>query len=56
MRNVKSFNLRMQKEIWMWLKSQSVVEELSMTDIVIHLIEKYKNKCEKVLTNKDALV
>lgn len=56
MQEIKSFNLRMNREIWEFLKIQSVVENSSMTQIIVELINKYKKTYEKKLTCKDALV
>lgn len=42
----KIFNMRLPKETWMFLKVDSLDKELSMTDIVYTLIDKYKKREE----------
>jgi len=39
---MKSFNLRLPKDIWLYLKKESIDKETSMTDIILHCIEKHK--------------
>lgn len=50
--NIKTFNLRIQKDLWVFLKKKSTEQECAMTEIISKLIRSYKNKCEKHLTGK----
>ncbi len=56
MEQSKTMNIRISKDFWAFLKKKSVDRELPMNSIIIECIEKYKNKCEKKLTDLDANV
>lgn len=51
--DLKSFNLRLPKETWRFLKKVSFMQEKTMTDIVNQCIEKYKKNFENKLTECD---
>lgn len=51
--NLKHFNMRMDKELWLFIKNASAAQDISMGDLIINLVEKYKSKIEKKLTTKD---
>jgi len=51
--DLKHFNIRMPKDIWMFLKTTAATNEVSMTEIVVACIEKYKKSFESRLTDKD---
>lgn len=44
---LKYFNMRLPKDVWMFLKHSAVSQELSMTDIIVTSLEMYKKKLEK---------
>jgi hypothetical protein len=50
MGGIKCFNVQLPVEIWSFLKKDSVERQETMTKIIIELIQKYKNKKEKMLT------
>jgi len=56
MEDIKPFNLRIEKDLWVFLKKHSVDQDCSMTEIIGKIIRKYKNKCEKNLTLTDTKV
>lgn len=43
----KAFSVRLPKEIWMFLKRQSIDKEIPMAQLISSCLEKYKKKCEK---------
>lgn len=47
---LKNFNMRMPKEIWLFLKHTSAHKGISMTDIIVACVEKYKKRIESKLT------
>lgn len=51
---MKSFNMRIEKGLWMFLKSEAAASETTMTDIISACVEKLKKKKEKKLTLKGA--
>lgn len=53
---IKNFNMRIPKELWMFLKSEAASKETSMTDIIVACVGKYKKRIEKKLTTQDANV
>ena len=53
----KTFNVRLKKELWMFLKKEAANKETSMAGLIESCIIKLKNKAEKkVLTTSDANV
>ena len=44
---LKTFNLRVPKEMWIFLKRCAAEEETSMTNIIIRCIDSYKRKIDK---------
>lgn len=46
----KNFNLRMSRDLWIFLKERSARSEISMTEIILYCVEKYKKKFENKLT------
>lgn len=50
---IKNFNMRIAKELWMFLKSEAAAKETSMTDIIVACVEKHKKNIEKKLTRTD---
>jgi hypothetical protein len=51
--DIKPFPTRLPKELWKFLKNKSTEKEMSMNDIIIALIIKYKKSLEKSLTKSD---
>ncbi len=56
MKNTKPFQVRLPRDIWVFLKKKSVDRELSMNNMILECLTKYKNKCEKKLTDSDTMV
>jgi hypothetical protein len=56
MEDIKPFNLRIERDLWVFLKKHSVDQNKSMTEIIGKIIRRYKNKCEKKLTLSDTKV
>lgn len=55
-KEIKNVPLRMPREIWIFLKNKSITREMSMNDIVLELLLKYKKKCENKLTEDDLVI
>jgi len=53
---IKTFNMRMPKDIWMFLKKTAAEQEESMTDIIVRCVKKYKKKFDDKLTSDDTSV
>jgi hypothetical protein len=43
----KTMLVRMPKDLWVFMKTQTIVQETSANSIMLSLIEKFKLKCEK---------
>lgn len=56
MEELKSFNIRLPKNIWKFLKKSAAEQEVSMLSIITECLERYKKNQEKKLTNNDAKV
>jgi hypothetical protein len=54
--NNKCINLRMSKELWVWLKHQSAAQELSMNEIITQSVLRYKKSSDNRLTDSGSLV
>lgn len=50
MASIKTFNIRIPKELWAFIKKKSIEKEKTMNSMIIELIENFKKKCEKNLT------
>lgn len=51
MKNEKPFQIRVPKDIWVFLKKNSVDLEKSMNSIIIERLKKYKKSYEKKVDN-----
>lgn len=47
MEDLKVYSLRLPKELWRFLKKESMEQEVSMNSIILECILKYKNKLKK---------
>jgi hypothetical protein len=47
MTDIKTLQIRLPKELWLFLRKQSIVQELSMNKIILLQMDSYKNKLEK---------
>lgn len=52
----KIFNVRLEKDLWSFLKKKGVDREMSLNEMIIDLIKKYKKKCENKLTSSNTMV
>lgn len=43
---LKAFNVRIDKDLWLFLKQTSIRREMSMNEIISECIQKYKTKSE----------
>jgi hypothetical protein len=50
MDKMKAFNVRISKELWVFLKDQSIIQEKPMNSIIAASLEKMKKSLEKKLT------
>lgn len=55
-KELKSFNMRLPKETWLFLKRQAAAQEVSMTEIIVRCVDKYKKKFDNKLTDDDTNV
>lgn len=53
---IKSFNMRVPRDTWLFLKKVSAEQGISMTEIIIRCVEKYKKRLENKLTIDDTHV
>lgn len=57
MQELKTFNVRLPKDLWLFLKKESADQETSMCEIILTCLTKYrKNKEKKLLTGDNAMV
>lgn len=52
----KALTLRIDKSLWMFLKKKSVDREMSLAALISECLTKYKQKCEKKLTDNETMV
>ncbi len=43
---MKTFNMRMPKDMWFFLKQHALMNDESMTDIMIRCVEKFRKRVE----------
>jgi hypothetical protein len=46
-KELKTFNIRMPFETWLFLKQQSAAQQTSMAEIILSCVNKYKKNIEK---------
>lgn len=51
--DIKTFNIRLPKKTWLFLKKTAAAQEVSMTDIILRCVNKYQKKLESKLTDED---
>jgi predicted HicB family RNase H-like nuclease len=47
MEDLKAYSIRMPKDLWKFLKKESMEQEVSMNSIILECIIRYKNKLKK---------
>ncbi len=47
MEELKTYSIRMPRDVWKFLKKESAEQEVSMNSIILECIMKYKNKMKK---------
>lgn len=52
----KIFNVRLDKDLWSFIKKKAVDRETSINEIIVELLTKYRNKYEKRLTDNNTVV
>lgn len=45
-KTIKTFNVRIPKELWLFLRKHSIDLEISMNQIIVNCMMSYKNKNE----------
>lgn len=53
---IKTFNMRIPRDIWLFLKKTSADQDISMTEIIVRCVDKYKKRLESKLTESDTYV
>lgn len=53
---IKKFVIRIPKDMWTFLKLESIDQEVSMNQVIIRQIKKMKKSKEKLLTPPDNVV
>jgi len=56
MTDIKSLQIRIPKELWAFAKKKGIDREISFNMLIVDLLRKYKEKCEKKLTKDDTTV
>lgn len=56
MEDIKKFQIRISRDLWIFLRRQSIEQENSMNRIVETCLTKYKKSLEKRLTDSDTMV
>ena len=56
MTDIKSLQIRIPKELWAFAKKKGIDREISFNMLIVDLLRKYKEKCEKKLTKDDTVV
>jgi hypothetical protein len=51
--DMKVFSVRMPKDMWVFLKTTSIHSTMTMNEIIVDCVNKYKIKIDKRLTSKN---
>ena len=51
-KEIKMFQMRMPKDMWVFLKKAAIDQEVSMMDIIVRCVDKYKKRMENKLTDE----
>lgn len=51
-KDIKLFQMRMPKDMWIFLKKTAIDQEISMMDIIVRCVDKYKKRMENKLTDE----
>ncbi len=51
-KDIKAFQMRMPKDMWIFLKKTAIDQEISMMDIIVRCVDKYKKRIENRLTDE----
>ena len=54
--DIRNFNMRVSKDMWVFLKHDAMNRETTMTSIITGCLDKYKKAVEKKLTALDTNV
>jgi hypothetical protein len=49
-KDIKTFNMAMPKETWLFLKDRAAIQEEPMAAIILRCVDKYKKKFDSRLT------
>lgn len=52
----KPMLIRLEKEIWVFVKKKAIDREISANELINDCLRKYKIKCEKKLTDSDIVI
>lgn len=52
-KEIKTFNVRIPKEVWSFLKRKAVIDETTMNDIVNKVLDKYMRLQTKKISEND---
>lgn len=50
---LRSFHLRIPKDTWLFLRKQAAAQEITMTEIILRCVDKYKKKFDNKLKSDD---
>jgi hypothetical protein len=53
---LKVFSVRLPRETWLFLKQIAATQEITMGDIIILCIERYREELKNMLTHKNTAV
>lgn len=56
MEEIKPLTLRLPISTWRYLKKRAIDQEITLTELIVNRLNKYKNECEKKLTKRDTVV
>lgn len=51
-KDIKMFQIRMPRDMWVFLKKTAIDQEVSMVEIIVRCVGKYKKRMENRLTEE----
>ena len=56
MEEIKTLSFRVPRNTWLYYKKLAADRDMHLTELMLSILNKYKNNCERVLTSRDTKV
>ena len=56
MENLKALTFRMPRPLWLYYKKLAADRDMNLTELMLIILERYKNNSQKMLQSQDTMV